>query len=84
MADVVRVEEETWTQRSQKMGQGDMGIGILGRIQLTPRWENDPVWLHGGSRRDSGQGQVRAPPPDGNQAEGREGRSGLRRVEYLT
>ena len=83
MADVVRVEEETWTQRSQKMGQGDMGIGILGRIQLTPRWENDPVWLHGGSIQDSFQGQVRA-PPYGNQAEGREGRSGLRRVEYLT
>ena len=41
--------EETGTQRSQKMGQGAMGLEMLGRRQVTPRWENDPVWLHDGS-----------------------------------
>ena len=30
--------EETGMQRSQKMGQGVMGIGMLGRRQGTPRW----------------------------------------------
>ena len=60
------------------MGQGEMGIRMMGRRQVTPRWANDPVWLHRRSRRESGQGRVREPPPDGNQAEGGEGRSGLR------
>ena len=55
--------EETGTQRSQKMGQGAMGIEILGRRQVTPRWENDPVWLHGGIRWESGQGRLWHPPP---------------------
>ena len=63
-------EEETGKQRSQNMGQVEMGLGLLGWIQVTPMWENDLVWLHNGSRRESGQGRVRAPPPDGNQAEG--------------
>ena len=65
------------------MGQGSMGIGIMGWIQVTPRWTNDPVWLHNRSRREIGQGQVwpPPPPPDGNQAEGREGQRGLRKME---
>ena len=70
---------------SQKMVQGAMSLGILGQIQLTPRWANDSVWLHNGSIQESCQGHVRAPPPpDRNQAEGGEGRSGKRRIEYLT
>ena len=57
------------------MGQGAMCLGMLGRIQVTPRWANGPVWLHNGSRREIGEGRVRSPPPpDRNQAEGREGR----------
>ena len=44
-----RAEEETGTQRIKKMGHGAMGLGILVRRQVTPRWENDPVWLHDGS-----------------------------------
>ena len=77
--------EDTGTQRSQRMGQGEMGLGMLGRRQVNPRWENDPVWLHGGSIRESGQGRVRATPPPGvNQVEGVEGRIGLTRVEKLT
>ena len=40
--------EETGTQRSHGMGKGAMGIGMMGRRQVTPKWENDTVWLHGG------------------------------------
>ena len=54
--------EETGKQRSQKMGQGEMGLGMLGRIQVIPKWENDPVCIHNGSIQESGQWQVRAPP----------------------
>ena len=52
------------------MGQVAMGLGMLGRRQVTPRWKNDPVCLHGGSIRESGQERVWSPPPEGNQAEG--------------
>ena len=55
-------EEETGKQRSQNMEHGDMGLGILGQRQVMPRWANDPMWLNDGSRKDSGQGQMRAPP----------------------
>ena len=44
------------------MGHGAMGLGILRRIQVMPRWENDPVWMLGKSGRESGQGRVRAYP----------------------
>ena len=54
--------EETGAQRSQNMGQGAMGLGILGRRHVTPGWANNSVWLHGGSRQESGQGRVQAPP----------------------
>ena len=63
------------------MGQVSMGIVMLGQRQVTPRWANDPVWMHEGSRQESDQGRVRAPPPEGNRAEGGEGRSGLRRMK---
>ena len=65
------VAEETGKKRSKRMGQGAMGLGMLGRRQVTPRWVNDPVWLHNGSRRDSGQGRMRAPPPRGKPGRGR-------------
>ena len=45
------------------MVQGEMGIGIIGRRQVTTRWLNDPVWMHDGIIQESGQEQVRAPPP---------------------
>ena len=45
------------------MDQGAMGLGMLGQRQVTPRWANDTVCLHAGSRQESGQGQLRAPPP---------------------
>ena len=54
--------EKAGTQRSKKMGKGVMGLGMLGRRYVTPRWVNDPVWLHDRSRQESGQGRVRAPP----------------------
>ena len=43
-------------------GEGARGLGVLGQRQVTPRWANDTVWLHNGSRRESVQGRVRAPP----------------------
>ena len=60
---MARAEEETGTQRSKKMGQGAMVLGMLGRRQVTTMWANDTVWLHDGSIQESGQGWVRAPPP---------------------
>ena len=45
------------------MGQGAMGIGILRWRQEMRRWENYSVWLHKGSRQESGQGQVQSLPP---------------------
>ena len=56
------VEEETGKQSSQTLGQGVMGLGMPVRIHVTPMWENDPVWLHGGVKRESGQGRLREPP----------------------
>ena len=35
--------------RTEK-GRGESGnIGMLGRRQVTPRWEDDTVWRHNGS-----------------------------------
>ena len=51
---MARAEEETGTQRIQKMGQGVMGIGMLGRRQVIPRSENYPVLLNDRSRQESG------------------------------
>ena len=39
-----------------------MGLGMLVRIQVTPRWANDPVCLCNESRQESGKGRVREPP----------------------
>ena len=36
------------------MGKAAMGLGMMRRRQVTPRWPNDPVCLHNGSRRESG------------------------------
>ena len=44
------------------MGKGVMDLEMLIWRQVTPRWVNDPVWLHDGGW-ESGQGRVRAPPP---------------------
>ena len=60
---MARAGEEIGTQIGQMMGQGEMGLGIMGWRQLTHGWANDPVWLHDGSRQESGQGRVQAPPP---------------------
>ena len=65
-----RAEEETGTQMGQMMGQGEMGLGMLGWRQVITRWANDHVWMYHGSRQESGQGRVQAPPLEVNQAEG--------------
>ena len=36
--------------------KGEMGLGMLGRIQVTPRWDNDPVWRHNGGKGREVQG----------------------------
>ena len=28
------------------MMQGEMGLGMMGRIQVMPGWENYPVWIN--------------------------------------
>ena len=52
------------------MGQGVMGLGMLIWRQVTPWWANDPLWLNGRSRGESGQWQVRAPNPRGKSGGG--------------
>ena len=53
--------------------QGAMGLGMLGRRQVTPRWANDPVCVHDGRKRIEGQGGCGYPPHPlgGNQEAGR-------------
>ena len=43
--------------------QGAMVISILVRIQVTPRWVNDPVWIHNGKNGREDQGRRGYPPP---------------------
>ena len=73
--------EETGAQMSQIMGQGAMSLGMLGKIQLTPRWKNDPVWGYKLGNRREVWGRCGHPPSlVGKHAEGGEGRNGLIRV----
>ena len=30
------------------MMQVTMGLGMMGRIKVTPGWSNDPMWRHNG------------------------------------
>ena len=65
--------------------QGEMGLSMLGQIQVTLRWSNDPVWIHVGRNGREGQGGCRyLPPLVRKRAEGGEGRSGSRIVAYVT
>ena len=70
-------EEDIGTRRSHKMGQGEMGLGMLVRRQVNPRWENDPMWLKDGIIQESCQGRVQAPTPR------RESGGGRRRAEQV-
>ena len=65
--------------------QGAMGLGMLGQIQVTPRWSNDPVWRHVGMNGREGQGGCGyLPSLVRKRAEGGEGRSGSIIVAYVT
>ena len=44
------------------MMQVATGLGMLGRIQVTPRWVNDPVWRHDGLKVRKGRGMIRYLP----------------------
>ena len=48
------------------MGQGEMGLGILVWRQVTPRWANDPVWLHDGVYGRVARGGCGHPPQTEN------------------
>ena len=43
--------------------QGQIGIGMLVQIQVTPRWENDHVWRNDGRKGREGRGVSGQPPP---------------------
>ena len=74
-------EEEIVIQQSRRTAQGAMGLGILGWIQVTPRWKNDPVWGYKLGNRREVWGRCGHPPSlVGKHAEGGEGRNGLIRV----
>ena len=46
-----------------------MGLGILGRRLVIPRWANDHVWRHGGGNVIEGQGGCGCPlPPPGRKS----------------
>ena len=75
--------EEIGTQRIQWMGQGEMGLGILGQRQVTPMWANDPVWLYNGVDGRLARGGFGNPHPRRKYAEDGKGRSGLRRIVIL-
>ena len=50
-------------QRSHSMGQGEMGIGILGRRKMTLRWANYPVLMHDRVYGRVARGGCVHPPP---------------------
>ena len=52
--------------------QVEMGLGMLGRRHVTPRWVNDPVWIHDVRKGREGWGMIRYPPPGGNRVSGGE------------
>ena len=59
----------TWTAK----GKGEAGnIGILGRRQVTPRWENDHVRRQDGHRWGGCRGRIWLPPPEGHPMAGGE------------
>ena len=66
--------------------KGVMGLGILGWIHVTPRWDNDPVWRHNNRNRRERRGRCGypPPPPGRNQEEGGGGQSELIIVSYVT
>ena len=61
-----------------------MGLGTLGRRQVTPVWVNDPVWRHDGQQGREGRGMSGLPPPGGHGVDVREGRRGNKRNRYIT
>ena len=76
---------DTGKYQSQSPMKEGMGLGILVQIQVTPRWEIDPVWIHVGRNGREGQGGCRyLPPLVRKRAEGGEGRSGSIIVAYVT
>ena len=62
---------------------GSVGIGMLGRRQVTPRWLNDPVWRHDGRNGREGQGRCVYSPPGGKRVDDEEGQNGLIRLAYV-
>ena len=74
------MEEEKETQKSQNMGQGAVGISMLGQRQVTYRRANNPVWLNNRTRQESGLGRVQAPPPEGFRRRAEKGGAGVRRM----
>ena len=39
-----------------------MGLGMMGRIQVTPGWANDTVWIHDNRQGMEVGGMSRYPP----------------------
>ena len=76
--------EETGAQMSQIMGQVVMSLGMLGKRQLTPRWTNDPVWLHNGVDGRVARGGCETPPQTENRRrEEKGGEVNKSRVAYV-
>ena len=71
--------EDTWEQRKRMMVQGAMGLSMMGRGQLKPRWTNYYVFRNNSENVREVRGGFCPPPspPGGKQAEGGEGRSVL-------
>ena len=44
------------------MMQRPMSLGMMGRIQGTSEWANDPVWINDGWKERDGRDMTRSPP----------------------
>ena len=80
---VWRRAEEKCKKHSQSLMQGAMDLRVMGRRQVTPRRENDPLWRHSGGNGNrngsKGRGGGRYPllPP------GRKTGGGRKRAEQF-
>ena len=66
------------------MMQRPMGLGMMGRIQGTSEWANDPVWINDGWKERDGRDMTRSPPPGVHWVAGGKLRNGNKKDSYVT
>ena len=66
------------------MIQGVVGLGMMVWRQVTPRWDNDHGWIHGGWQGKEGKGMSGYTSPGIHRVAGVKGRSGNKNNSYAT